>query len=315
MTVDGNHKMDEIKADSAYFIKLGRKGKWEEECILHDNTIKLGFNNPLHSECLAGEWDKISKYWLGKGKKKGKATEITNQIRTFYESNEKTLWITFFRRKMYWCFAEKDVTRLSDGTRIRKVKEGWKHQDIQGYPLTIENLSGKLTKVQGFQGTICSVKEFEYLIRKLNHQELPEVQKTEKTLDTLLQNIESLIQNLTWKDFELLIDLIFTQAGWQRISTRGKTEKSLDLDLISPVTGNRAFVQVKSKSDIRTFNKYIKQYQNMKEFTQMYFVVHTTDKSLDEWQGPPDIKLWDVTKLSNLVVNSGLISWLIEKAS
>ena len=133
--IDGNHKMNEIKADSAYFIKLGRKGKWEEECILHDSTIKLGFINPLHSECLAGEWDKISKYWLGKGKKKGKATEITNQIRTFYESNEKTLWITFFRRKMYWCFAEKDVTRLSDGTRIRKVKAGWKHQDIQGYPL------------------------------------------------------------------------------------------------------------------------------------------------------------------------------------
>lgn len=41
----------------------------------------------------------------------------------------------------------------------------------------------------------------------------------------------------------------------------------IDLDLMSPVTGNRAFVQVKSKSDIRTFKKYTKQYQNMKEFS------------------------------------------------
>ena len=309
--------MNKIKADSAYFIKLGRKGQWEEECILHENTLRLGFNNPLHSECLSGEWDKISKYWLSKGKTKGKATEITNQIRTFYESNEKTLWITFFRRKMYWCFADKDVTLLPDGTRIRKVKEGWKDQDIKGSRLTIESLSGKLTKVQGFQGTICSIKEFEYLIRKLNHQKLPEVQKTEKALYTLFQLIEPLIQNLTWKDFELLIDLIFTRSGWQRISTLGKTEKSIDLVLMSPVTGNHAFVQVKSKSNLATLKKCIKQYRNMKEeFSLMYFVIHTTtDKALAKWQDEEDIKLWSATKLSELVVNSGLITWLIKKAS
>jgi hypothetical protein len=308
--------MDEIKADSAYFIKLGRKGKWEEECILQDNTIKLGFINPLHSECLAGEWNKISKYWLREGKKKGKATEITNQIKTFYERNEKTLWITFFRRKMYWCFAKKNVTLEKDGTRTRKVIDGWKHQDIKGSQLTIENLSGKLTKVQGFQGTICSVKEFDYLIRKLNNQKLPEVQETEKTLKTLLQNIEPLIQNLTWKDFELLSDLIFTHAGWQRISTRGKTEKSIDLVLMSPVTGDQAFVQVKSKSNMATLKKCIKDYESMKEeFSQMYFVVHTTDNSLEDWQDEEDITLWNVKKLSNLVVESGLISWLIKKVS
>ena len=63
--------MQEIQATTAYFIKLGRGGEWEEECILRDKTIKLGFNNPLHSECLAGEWYKIHEYWMGQGKKKG----------------------------------------------------------------------------------------------------------------------------------------------------------------------------------------------------------------------------------------------------
>lgn len=308
--------MSKIKADFAYFIKLGKKGAWEEECILHDHTLKLGFNNPLHSECLAGEWERVHEYWLkDRRKKKGKATEITNQIKTFYESDEDTVWITFFRRKMYWCFAEKEVTELADGTRIRKVKGSWKSEDIKGKPLTLDNLSGKLTKVQGFQGTICSVIEFEYLIRRLNHQRLPEVEKAEKTLVSLLQDIEPLIQNLTWKDFEILVDLIFTQAGWQRMSARGKTEKSIDLDLMSPVTGNRAFVQVKSKSNMGIFGEYIKQYQDLKEFNEMYFVVHTPDKSFEKWEDTPDIKFWDVTKLSELVVNSGLIDWLIKKAS
>jgi len=307
--------MGKIKATSAYFIKLGRGGAREEECILRDNTIKLGFNNPLHSECLAGEWHKIHEYWMRQGKKKGKATETTNQIKAFYESGDDVLWITFFRRRLYWCFAEKKVTQLPDGTRIRPVKGEWSYQDIQGVPLTLENLSGKLTKVQGFQGTICTVKELEYLVRRLNQQKLPAVQKAEETLATLLKDIEPLIQNLTWKDFELLVDLIFTQAGWQRISALGKTQKSIDLAMISPVTGNRAFVQVKSKATMDVFEDYIGQYRSMDEFDEMYFVVHTKDGSFDVWQDTQHIKLWNVEQLSRLVVNSGLISWLIKKAS
>lgn len=303
-----------IQAQTAYFIKLGEKGEWEEQCILHENTVMLGFNNPLHAVCLAGRWNEIYEYWIGQGKIKGKATEITNQIRTFYESGEETIWITFFRRRMYWCFAEKEITQLADGRRIRKVKGAWEYHDIEGSPLTIENLSGKLTKVQGFQGTICSIEAFDYLTRKINHQKLPEVEKAEGTLATLLTDIEPLIQNLTWKDFELLVDLIFTHAGWQRISTVGKEEKSIYLDLMSPVTGRRAFVQIKSKSNMTVFENYMKQYNNMKEFSEMYFVVHTTDNSFSSWQDTPDIKLWDVTKLSKLVVDSGLTNWLIKKS-
>jgi len=308
--------MNEITAKSAYFIKLGKKGEREERCILHDNTIQLGFNSTLHSDCLAGKWDKVKEHWISQGKTKGKATETMNQIKTFYESDEETLWITFFNRKLYWCFAEKEVKQLDNGGRNRKVKGKWKDQDIQGYPLTIENLSSKLTKVQSFQGTICKVKELEYLLRKINHQKLPEVEKAENTLDTLLIDVEPLIQNLTWKDFELLVDLIFTHSGWQRISERGKTEKSIDLDLMSPVTGNKAFVQIKSESNMTEFEEYIKKYEGMKdEFQEMYYVVHTTNNSFSKWQDKPDIKLWDVTKLSRLVVDSGMIRWLIKKTS
>ena len=307
--------MNKVKAKSAHFIKLGGGGDFEEECILHDQTIKLGFHNPLHSECLAGKWDEVRDYWLEQGKTKGKATEITNQIKTFYESDQETLWITFFRRRMYWCFAKKGVVELSDGYRIRNVEGKWSCHDIEGHSLMLENLSGRLTKVRGFRGTICSVKEFDYLIRRINHQKLPEVQKAEDTLAALLRDIELLIKNLTWQDFELLVDLIFTHAGWQRIGTLGKTEKSIDLDLMSPVTGCRAFVQVKSKANKTVFENYIEQYRNMDEFDEMYFVVHTRDNFLKKWQGEPDIKLWDVATLSKLVVNSGLISWLIKKAS
>jgi hypothetical protein len=305
----------EINLNSIYYIKLGRKGVWEEECILHDQTIKLGFHNPLHEECLAGEWEKVHRYWMKQGQSKREASKTKNQIKKFYEGDENALWITFFRRKLYWGFAERDIVKLPDGARIRYIKGGWKSEDTKGEPLTVENLSGKLTKVQGFQGTICDVKEAEYLIKRLNHQKIDIVKKAERTLAILLKDVEALIKHLMWQDFELLVDLIFSRAGWQRVSALGKTQKSIDLVMMSPVTENRAFVQVKSKASKSVFDDYVNQYQAMDQFDEMYFVVHTKSGDFDDWQDTPDIKLWDVEKLSKLVIDSGLISWLIKKVS
>lgn len=304
-----------ITAKNAYFIKLGKKKSgWVEDCILKNNNIMLGFTNPLHNECLRGEWEKIRKHWIAAGKKNGKATEFTNQIKIFYESGEDTLWITFFKRRLFWCFAEKKVEKLDNGNRIRKVKGEWKDCDIHKVPLELESLSGKLAKVQGFQGTICAVKEFEYLVRKINCTKLSEVEKVENTLATLKEDLAPTIQNLTWKDFEILIDLIFSYAGWQRVSALGKTEEAIDLVLMSPVNGNMAFVQVKSVSDLATFEDSIKKYRGMKQYDEMYFVVHTMKKPFINKE-EKDINLWDVNKISELVVNSGLVNWIIKKTS
>lgn len=305
----------EIRANKAKYIKLGRRGLWEEECLLHENTIKIGFNNPLHKECLEGNWEKVHQYWVETGESSGEATKITNQLKAFYESGEEVLWVTFFNNRLYWGFAEKEVRKLSDGTRVRKIKNGWKSQDIKGEPLTIYNLSGKLTQVRNFRGTICRAKELDYVVRRINHLKMDYVQQAEKTYSKLLEDIEPLIQNLTWKDFELLVDLIFTHAGWQRISQLGGKEKSIDLALMSPVTGDRAFVQVKSKSTREELDEYISKYQDMEEFDEMFFVVHTNEKPFVDWINTNDIKVWGVSEIAKLVVDSGLTSWLIKKTT
>ena len=93
--------------------------------------------------------------------------------------------------------------------------------------------------------------------------------------------LKPLIQSLSWKDFELLVDLIFTSSGWQRISVVGKTEKYIDIELISPVNNKRAFVQVKSQSTFNEFEIYKSKFNNMKQYDEMYYVVHTPDKKLD----------------------------------
>lgn len=114
--------MTEINPDAAFFIKLGRSGQWEEDCLRHAQTIRLGFNDTDHDACLRGDWEKIRRGLLQEGKAKGKATEIANEIRYFYESDGNTLWVTFYGNRMWWAFAEGMATRLADGSKTRPVR-------------------------------------------------------------------------------------------------------------------------------------------------------------------------------------------------
>ena len=304
-----------VEAKDVKFIKLGNSGDWEKHCIESNKpSIRLGFMNPHHQECLDGDWDYIKKYWL-KSKTKGKATETTNQIKDFYTQPSTTLWITFYKRLLYWCFVKEKVEMLETGDRIREVKGKWNCCDVKGNPLYVERLSGKLTKVQMFRGTICSVKESDYLLKRINAIELAEVAEANMSLDNLISCIKPLIKNLTWQDFEILVDLVFSNAGWQRIAPLGKVEKSIDLDVVSPVTGKRAFIQVKSQSSKEEFENYLKDFKSMKQYSEMYYVCHTNTSALEEVQIPSNVQLIGLDRMAELTINAGLTRWLIAKSS
>lgn len=304
--------MKTIKPKSVYFIKLGSNGHWEQSCIEKDQTIRLGFNETDHKACMAGNWDKIRNDELNNGRKKGKATEITNEIRRFYEEGEETLWITFYVNRMWWCFAQKEVKQLPDGSKTRKVIGKWRDTDIHGRPLSFETISGKLLQVRGFRGTNCSI-DLAYVIHKINGILLPEVERSMDCFEELRSSLIPLIQNLTWKDFELLVDLVFSNAGWQRIGVLGKMEKNIDLDLRSPLTGERVMVQIKSTSDKKEFEFYYQEFCRMKDFVAFFYVVHTPKKSLKYVSTPARTQLVFAEQLAKLVIDGGLVRWLIEK--
>lgn len=305
--------MDKIKPSTVRFIKLGSKGLWELDCIEGKYpSIRLGFNNSLHLKCLSGDWDALHAYWSGL-KTKSKATGITNQIKDFYTLGQDTLWITFYRRRLYWCFASPNVELLSDGTRSRSVVGNWQSRSITNEELLIENLSGKLTKTKGFRGTICSVEEEEYLIRRINGEIAPEALKAKEHLYKLQKSLEELIRALGWKDFELLCDLIFTHSGWQRVSTVGGTEKTIDLDLLFPVSGKRAFVQIKSQADRETFRAYCDAFETLDQYDEMFFVVHSPRGDISSWTVPDKIQILSIEKISQLAVAAGLSNWIIRK--
>jgi hypothetical protein len=307
--------MAKVTASAVRFIKLGKKGGWEETCINGKSPcIRIGFRSGQHAESLAGDWEAVRKYWRTTGgKTKGKATEFTNQVRTFYTADEQTLWITFWKRKLYWCFASQDVEELADGTRMRRTIGKWSCKDASGHELLVDNLSGALTKVQGFRGTICGVVQGPYLLKRLNGESLQEVEDTVTALGTLEDMVEKLVCCLGWKDFELLADLIFARAGWQRTGALGRTQKTVDLELLAPVTGKRAIVQVKSQAGIDTLEDYTVQFRAMSQYQEMFFVVHTPTPELDAFEPEDGVHLLTGRRLAKLVVASGLVDWLVQK--
>lgn len=305
-----------INPSAAYYIKLGSGGSYEHQCIERDGTLWVGFNDVPHELCVAGEWEQVKALvqrlynWPS-----NTAALKANQLRTFCEADETVLWITFYRHKLWWCFGRLGVTILPDKSKVRQTVDGWHDRDIHGRPLEVSRLSGGLVSLQGYRGTLCSVKQFDYLVRKINAERLPLEQAALDARDSLEGTLAQIIRRLTWQDFELLTDLIFRQAGWQRISRLGKTQKTLDLDLYSPIANERYLVQVKSRADQQQFEQFQSQTAGMEVYTRFYFVVHTPAEGLDLRLETEAHKLWLPEQIGRLVMRYGLIDWVIDHAS
>ena len=311
--------MQTISPVNVRYIKLGLAGKWEETCIA-ENTIRLGYeqalNEPsLHQESLQGQWDVVRKYWLDARKGNArKATQDVNEIRFFYEQGEEDIWITFYKEKLYWCKASSEVIELEDRSRIRKVIGAWSSTDKDGHDLRIENLDGRLAMKQSFRRTICDVKDDikDYLIRKINCETIPAVTRSKEILKSLESAIAELIQGLGWKDFEILVDLIFARSGWQRFSDLGKQQKGIDLEVYLPTNQKKAFVQIKSTTTVPEIQEYIDRYKS--GYDEMYFIYHSGSISPDLFK-EDNVFILGVERVANRVVDLGLIEWLIKKRS
>lgn len=313
---------DAIRADRALFIKLGEGGRWEAECI-REGTLRFGYQEIPHSVCQhsleTGDWSAVEAATRSFSKNKGTATSHVRQIREFYEANERVLWITFHADRLWWCFSSMAVSRVGDGEeKSRRVIGAWCDEDINGEPLLKGKISGRLLAIQGFMGTICSVSELNYLLCKINGTVMAHVATAQSAFEKLQAALVPIIKDLHHKDLEILVDLIFRQSGWQRVGVSGGTEKDIDLDLVSPVTGERIAAQVKSKADADVWRSYRAKYTDMRGYSRFYFITHTPTAMLEKEAAEaddPGFKLWNAETIAWHAARSGLTGWLLDKSA
>jgi hypothetical protein len=310
------------EAKKIRYIKLGDGGKWWPECR-DKKILRLGFNSgspEIFDFATNGDWISIKRYWADRHV--GTPTQHVNQMREFFEDVGETLWITFEGGCLYYAFTDgnpiikESSNNANQLTSYRNLTtEGWRNTDSQGNELRREGLSGRLTKTAGYRQTICALQKDveEYLRNRLNCVLSQDLSDTLSIISKLEQSIQPLIRLLTPSDFELLVELIFSNSGWRKTTPTGGNQKTTDLDLYNPIN-KQIWVQVKSNTDKTKFNEYVeKHFSERTSYETMYYVFHSGEVgevSIDDDQ----IVVWDIQSIAKQVVANGLIDWLINKA-
>jgi hypothetical protein len=304
------------------FIKLGTTKEKKEELCLENGYMILGYNEINHFDTI----DNIKQECKIKYEcDSGAATRHANQIKNFYDESSTTLWITFSKKKVWWGFVDlnKKPYQDEDGFTYRKMKDGWNDKDINNRVLTFENVSGALLKTQGFRGTICDIKKKsnetfdieEYTKRLINGEKLEEVKKAIINKRAIESSMEDLVKMLHPQDFEYIVDLIFQYSGWKKLTQGAGVEKDLDLDLLMPLTEERAFVQIKSSTDQSEYMKYEDIFYSHNEYDRLFYVYHTCDKRIMPSKLEKKIHIMGIEEVAKLIVELGLITILMKKVS
>jgi hypothetical protein len=122
---------------------------------------------------------------------------------------------------------------------------------------------------------------------------------------------QQLMKLLGPKDFETLVDLVFSTSGWRRLGVVGKTQKTLDFAIVLPSTEEKAFVQVKSKTTSAELATYVGRLEDEGPYDRMFYVYHSGEASTADER----VSVIGPEKLAELVLNAGLMNWLIQKVS
>jgi len=308
-----------INAKDVRYIKLGPKGIWVDSALAH-GELHFGYGRVTHELAVEADAKKIKLHLVNLGRDQQAAARDAQEVIDFYHLGEDCLWITFANDRLWWAFAKPEVVWLTEGLkptgiRIRKTIDGWHDTDLNGQPLIMDGLSTKLTRVAAYRRTICRVKESDYLLRRINGIEDPIVARNLNARNSLIDTLQDCIASLHWKDFETLIDIIFSRSGWNRISPLGGSQKTVDLELEQVITNELAAVQVKSVASQKTLDDYIMRIDEAERFDRFFFVCHSPKGEITAPPERSDVNVWTGKELAATILKMGLHDWVLEKVA
>ncbi len=300
---------------NAFYIKLGRGGCREADSI-RSSRLRLGWRNQFLDDINAGRWDAISEQLRNEHPDKPQvATNDLNRLHDITLSTPDDLWITFHGAKLWWARLAGGPVEEDEVSKYRVTVNGWRDTSLSGKLLVVNDLPGKIAQLQGFRGTACRVLEHALLRRVLEGTRSDLALRIAHERTALCRQLEAAITELHWKDYETLIDLVFRNAGWVRVSVLGQQAKGYDLELREPITGDRYVVQIKSQASRSDLDATVQQF-SAADYRKVFFVVHSPASNLANGMDlPGHVELVDPSHLASLALEAGLSSWIEEKVA
>jgi Restriction endonuclease len=299
---------------SAFYIKLGRAGEWEADSIANCK-LRLGWKHQSIDDINGGNWELIENQLRAAIPEKQHAGTVTadfNALKHIACSSTNDVWITFHMSKLWWTRLTGPV-KQDDISKFRDTSQPWNDKDAEGKLLIVNDLPGKIAQIQAFRAACCRVKSLDLLKRTLNGTPSPLAADIRDQRAILASKLAQAIQELHWKDFETLVDLVFRAAGWIRVSVLGQQAKAFDLELREPILGERYVVQVKSRARLADLKETIANF-SPESFRRIFFVVHSPDTDLIEAAKPDHVEIVLPERLGELAMEAGLARWIENKA-
>jgi hypothetical protein len=299
-----------ITFKAAYYIKLGTGGAWEADCI-KNGLIRFGWPEQTVQDMNDGRWDRIeSQLRNHHGTSKGTATADINRLRALLTSSDEDIWVTFHQGKLWWARVAVGAVEEDDISRFRRTTAPWTDCSEHGTTFFATEIPGQLSQLQGYRATLCSVRYGDVLRRLLNDEVSPDALALQHARKELEASIAQAIKSLHWKDFETLVDLVFLNSGWRRISVLGQHAKAYDLEVEEPLLGQRAIVQVKSRASKTDLEATAAAFSPA-DYVKVFFVVHTP--SADLVASDDFVEILGPASLAERVVRAGLTGWVEDK--
>lgn len=299
------------------YIKLGPARKWAAEAIKR-GIVPLDFRGVGHDACARGDWDEVRRQLIATGRNERALKDDERELKEFYGLGPDTLWFTIADGYVWWTFAqdrvlEGDRDDADAPPRFRPVQTPWRNTSLRGSLLTERSFSSALCSIASYQRTICAVREAEYLLRRIRGEDEPLRLKANQLLGEMTTTAAHLVRRLDWRDFETLVDLIFAHSSYKRQSALGGAQPDVDFVARQPLTGDSAWVQVKSHATQAVFEDYLKRFDREAGAGAFFFIYHSANRPIRTAAIMPNVHIWSADKVASAAVEAGLFGWVTER--
>lgn len=233
--------IENLPQTSVLYVKNGEHGRWWPVSKAK-GQLHAGWSNIPHAILLNPDHDTIKKLeiedYVKRGKPKGSAIADANALWRLLHAPSEHVWITFEEGCMWWCTVH-DGAVINPTGRDEHTGNFWLVCDrkwsnellVYKRRLASVVLPGTVSAAAGFRATVAKPKAWETILRIIRDEQDDDAIKAANARTSYEAAIDNMVKRLHWKDFELLIDLVFARTGWTRISVLGGTQKDIDMEV------------------------------------------------------------------------------------